>query len=816
MRYVQRIVSSLCVGVLAFSLAMPAPKTQAALAGNWQAGNIIDDGIFYNGNDWSAQQIQQFLNNLVTNCDTWGTQASEYGSGTRAQYGASAGYPAPYVCLKNYYENPTTHENNLTVTAGQLAPVPAGAMSAADIIKSAATTYGVSVRALLVILYKESIGPLLSDSWPFPNQYRNPMGFGCPDTAPCNPTYAGFYNQMHNAARQFSLYKSNPTGYRHVAQRDNAVLYNPVSSCGSSQVFIKTNATAGLYNYTPYQPNAAALNNLYGSGDSCSAYGNRNFWRIFTDWFGNPLLPTAYKTPASATVYIQLAGYKFAVPSMAMLQDYGVSPTNIGTISQDLSDTIPTPPPNTNLSDSLGYLIKTNSDVDSDGPTLYLVSLGRKYPIPSISIVSDYGLSVSDIRYLPATFIQTLPTDSLATNFIRLPNGSLFQMASGQKHLIFDSAKYTSLSQGSYAIPVSDAIASFATSSDPLSTNPVVLKSSTSNAVYAYNNGSYFAFPDLDTMQCWGVNTRAELSLNVIDEKYLPPSISTAGVLSCLSKETTDTAYLFSRTIKYTVPNSYGYSISASLPSQLSYLYMLLPTASQPLKQAVRASGPAVWYLEGGTKKAIPTYSNLTLLGLSSNYALLDDSSIAVLGQQGIKLGTGQAVKTPGYGAIYIINGNKRIAVPDAEIFTGYRFSWQNIETYDPAVLDTYYPIESDKTLLTFYTDPHSLATYAIGPKECYAIPSQNMSDFGQNPTSNSTAQTYTINAFPNLNLSGCMVASTFMKSPGSAVVYRLSGGVKYPVSSWAKLLSLNGGVVPNITVLSTQTVNGYPVGATL
>ncbi|MFZ1523014.1 MAG: hypothetical protein WAS94_03260, partial [Candidatus Saccharimonadales bacterium] len=38
---------------------------------------------------------------------------------------------------------------------------------------------------------------------------------------------------------------------------------------------------------TPYRPNQAALNNLYGTGDGCSAYGNRNFWRFYTDWFGS-------------------------------------------------------------------------------------------------------------------------------------------------------------------------------------------------------------------------------------------------------------------------------------------------------------------------------------------------------------------------------------------------------------------------------------------------------------------------------------------------------------------------------------------------
>lgn len=253
-------------------------------AGSWRAGQIIDDNVFYNSNDMTVDQIQAFLNSKNPNCDTWGTQQSELGGGTRAQYGASRGYPAPFICLKDYYENPTTHANNLS---GR--PIPAGGMNAAQLIKNAADTWGVSNRVLLVMIQKESPGPLITDAWPFPNQYRNAMGYGCPDTAPCDPQYEGFYNQINNAARQFIIYKNNPNNYRHKSGQNNAVLYNPQASCGSSSVYIQGKATAGLYNYTPYQPNQAALNNMYGTGDSCSAYGNRNFWRLFNDWFGSTL-----------------------------------------------------------------------------------------------------------------------------------------------------------------------------------------------------------------------------------------------------------------------------------------------------------------------------------------------------------------------------------------------------------------------------------------------------------------------------------------------------------------------------------------------
>jgi len=114
------------------------------------------------------------------------------------------------------------------------------------------------------------------------------MGYACYDTAPCDPQYAGFYNQIMNAAMRIQTYRQYPNSYRHRPFTTNSqVYYNPnLTGCSWSAVYIEGYATAGLYNYTPYQPNKAALDNLYGSGDGCSAYGNRNFWRIYNDWFG--------------------------------------------------------------------------------------------------------------------------------------------------------------------------------------------------------------------------------------------------------------------------------------------------------------------------------------------------------------------------------------------------------------------------------------------------------------------------------------------------------------------------------------------------
>ena len=131
------------------------------------------------------------------------------------------------------------------------------------------------------------------------------MGQGCPDTAACDTRYYGFFNQVYGAAWQLKRY-AQPAGHEpvlHVVRARKDVERPLAPERGvrvSSPVLIQNQATANLYYYTPYQPNAAAIRAGYGEGDACSAYGNRNFYQYFTDWFGS--------TAGSTLQVLQVAG----------------------------------------------------------------------------------------------------------------------------------------------------------------------------------------------------------------------------------------------------------------------------------------------------------------------------------------------------------------------------------------------------------------------------------------------------------------------------------------------------------------------------
>lgn len=255
---------------------------EAANLANFDPGYIISDYQMGNYNSMSEAEIWNFLKQKGNCNDTriWqtGNNLGYLSESAPYSWHVSDGH---YVCLAD--------EN----FSGE---------SAAHIIWQAAQDYRINPQVLIVLLQKEQ--GLITDSFPNSVQYRSATGYGCPDTAACSSRYYGFKNQVRNAAALFRTVLDG--GWTNYPLGNNYIQYNPNSGCGGSWVNIRSLATSALYRYTPYQPNSAALAAGYGSGDSCGAYGNRNFYSYFEDWFGG--------VTREGVVYVQLDTSRFMVP----------------------------------------------------------------------------------------------------------------------------------------------------------------------------------------------------------------------------------------------------------------------------------------------------------------------------------------------------------------------------------------------------------------------------------------------------------------------------------------------------------------------
>lgn len=294
----------------------PRPPVTPPIRGGFSAGNLVTDPVFYHTTAMTEAQVRAFI----------------------ATKNASCSGP---LCLRNL----RVETSNRPADANCTAYTGGKNKDAASVIASLAVACGLNPQVMLVILQQES--GLLTAKSPTATTYQSAWGWGCSgvDTAGatgCAPTrQSGFFNQAYGMARQFASYRTQPAKYPYRAGQTTTIAYGPSAACGRAAVRIANTATASLYNYTPYQPNSASLAGYPGAGDACSSYGIRNFYFLFSSYFGATGGGTATKAvaatgtsvtiPASPFVADAIAGWTITAPNAAVARGIAAGLTTLGT-----------------------------------------------------------------------------------------------------------------------------------------------------------------------------------------------------------------------------------------------------------------------------------------------------------------------------------------------------------------------------------------------------------------------------------------------------------------------------------------------------
>lgn len=384
----------------------------AADLSQFRAGNIISDAVFTDAGTLNGDQIQTFLQGKVSACRSG------------------------YVCLKDF------RQNTPSKSADRYCNGYSGASNetAGSIIAKVARSCGINPQVIVVMLQKEQ--GLVTDTWPIDRQYAAAMGQACPDTAPCDPSYAGFFAQVYGGARQMKIYLEGVYFTWYAPGHTWNILYNPNQGCGSSPVYIENAATSALYYYTPYQPNAAALNAGYGTGDGCSAYGNRNFFNYFNDWFGSTQKSSAAASLVAVTgrnqVFLIMGGTKYHVATSLGLDALAARLGSFRWVSGSVADALPTGP------DISRYVH------DPRTGTLYLLDPdGSKHRLPDAGTVAAYGYAFGSFVNIPAAVADAYPTGAeVGTVFTAYGSSDVYQLSGTSKRHIWDQAALTAVFAG--------------------------------------------------------------------------------------------------------------------------------------------------------------------------------------------------------------------------------------------------------------------------------------------------------------------------------------------------------------------------------
>lgn len=621
--------------ILSVAVPLGPDSARAADARLFSPGNIVSDAVFYDGGALTADAVQAILLSKVPSCSS------------------------SYACLTTFRQDTPS----IAASPGRCAAYDGrAAESAAAIIARVGQACGISQKVIVVLLQKEQ--GLVTNSRPGQSSFDHATGFGCPDTAACDPNVAVFFYQIYYAALQFKVYLTSPGSFNYRAGANYSILFHPNRDCGASTVYIVNAATAGLYNFTPYQPNSAALGNMYGLGDGCSSYGNRNFFAYFSDWFGSPTAGSSLiRTSDSPNIWLVSGASKYLIPDSSLLSSFSVL-GQVAYVSQSVIDTYGTMQNATNI-------IRA-----ADG-SIFFHDASIKLGISSCGLVVDYGGScASAAGYTQLTDYQVsqFSNGPALTNLFGTTTGRRYIISAGVKHEVLDDrSKVTAGISGDYPILTDGAVAGLPYGA-PIVRDSVFILNRQSGQYSLFASGAVHSV-EMATQSQYGIAQRISGVLDPASIAALPASSSFNG-----SVTTTDGQAILSGGNSFRWPAGIvtlaagGPAISPELASTYS------PGLASVGMFIMANVGPTV-YLVGATDIR-PVSSWNTLVALAGTPAVkivtLPDAAIAQLARGPIVLQPASLVKTASSPAVFMVDGPSNLqflsdfAIASAAGITGF------------------------------------------------------------------------------------------------------------------------------------------------
>lgn len=438
------------IAILILTLLFLMPWGIKAASEEFDPTFLISDEDLLNFNSMSVDKIQKFLEEKKSYLAFYKTTSSygEIKSAAQIIYDAAVNnYDCDGVVLS---DNPTNSERSLKC-------------------KKIGT---VNPKFLLVLIQKEQ--SLINDSDPTEGQLNWATGYGCPDNYACNPYYKGFGKQINSAALQFRWYMLNPTRYTY--QAGKTYIFKSATK-GDTQVTIKNDATAALYNYTPHVYN-----------------GNYNFWKLWNEYFPGQTYPDGTILKAGDSYWLIQNGEKRKFASINVLASR-FDPTKAVIVSESSLSSY-----------SEGTTIKFSnySIIMSPDGKLYLLVNGKKRLFASSAVFKNMGYNTEEIQTASwadvnsydngpdLTISSAYPTGALLQN---KKTGGVYWVEEETKSPLIDKIFLSTKFKGKTIYPIDeDQLAKYATVGPVKFDDGELLKTTSSPAVYLIQDGKKRAF----------------------------------------------------------------------------------------------------------------------------------------------------------------------------------------------------------------------------------------------------------------------------------------------------------------------------------
>ena len=740
-----------------FTAVQNSPAEAAPPGSAFDPGLIISDSVFFDFGSMTVQQIQDFLNSRVENC--------------------RADDPA-IDCLKNVRVNIPETPATAPGEVGPCKAIPAkeGA-SAAEVIHAISNACGINPRVLIVTLQKEQ--GLVTSTKPTSYMYRAAMGFGCPDSDPaiCGKVFVGLFNQLYRAAKQFRWY-GNPEGSFTYWKpgRVISMRFHPRAACGSKSFELKNQATANLYYYTPYTPNEAALRNLYGTGDSCSAYGNRNFWRFYHDWFGSPIGGGYLLKSATSGNYLIVNNVRYLVSDPKLLES--LRPLGpLGEISQAYLDSF----------QDAGVM--SPMVIDSTTNVRYLLVDSIRYEVTDCQVAAHYGYDCNLAIPLTSLQLNNFINGGVLTRLAESASGARYWIENQTYRVVVDQLALTTVGgQTTAPVKLNVELVPTLTSGSALASELALFSLKGSNDVLVASGGQTFRFTaslaSSTNLQRWFSSTSATVELSSIQGSLNPQSIR--GFVSSPG----GSAFVLTGDGK--VPVSDPQDWTSQIVQVPDALLAAIPTANAQLSTPVVVSsqGNNLSYFIDGSSRRTSSQRDMTERFLEllnqPRVMMLPQAAINAVSSSGVALSPGSIIKQGSN--FFMVDGISSLIRLESQA-QATSVSQSKVFTYNQSDLAGF----QIRTRLNSLKVQCAGGTYLLDKGTLYPIAQNAASEYPGNPYPLATSTCSALELSPR-------PAGQFIRD-NSGLLFLIQDGKKMRISSWAHLAKLRGDSPAHIEV---------------
>jgi GH25 family lysozyme M1 (1,4-beta-N-acetylmuramidase) len=537
--------------------------------------------------------------------------------------------------------------------------------------------------------------------------------------------------------------------------------------------------TYSIWQYSSTGPFAGDSNVWNGDYASLQRFANSR------DSIGSTLV----KGTASSTIYLVSGTSKHAIPDWTTYQLYSaVSP--IYDVSQTYLDSLAN-------GNSVGRFAR-----NTDG-TIYYLDSGRKHHVPSCGIMNDFGGgNCAGWVPLAANQVDLFTSGDRLANATVAPSGTLFYVSAGTKREFFDLQSLTWAGLPTATARLTDAaVGSFALSTAaPIVRPDVIVVDRISRQPYIFSAGRLAAVPESVNRDHKWANALAVAALEPQSIVKMEQGRAFAGFAA---NETASVGYVIGSHEKFPMNDLSQWPGTVTFSTSLLSMITTGPSIGSPAF-AKTPSSPVVFRMDKRTLREIPDLSTLTQLGLGSVPYIYSLAPLTLdsMNKGPALLPLGKLVVGETSPMVYLVDGaDKLLQLEDFRIatslgVTGYtRLSqtalapYTSSATLQPVVRCgsvTYLGYNGALWKLPTTTPTAQLLSRALEASTCSALP----------PTV------------------GTLNTTVFVKALDSPSVYLMADGKKRPVTSWSRLVELNGGgSSPVIAEYSRTALDPVPAG---